>query len=67
MEQFEKWFSADGSLIPKPGDAGYEGYVERRAAWRAALKWALAQEIVKPLLGYYEHRYVESIMIRKEL
>jgi len=39
MSEFDKWFSADGTLIPKPGDVGYEGYVERREAFRAALEW----------------------------
>lgn len=46
MSEFDKWFSADGTLIPQAGDAGYEGYVERRIAWRQALKWAKAMHDV---------------------
>jgi hypothetical protein len=34
--EFEKWFSKDGSIIPVPGDAGYEGFIERKKAWKAA-------------------------------
>lgn len=39
MTEFEKWFSKDGSIIPVPGDAGYEGFIERRKSWKAALEW----------------------------
>ena len=41
MTAFDKWFSKDGCFIPERGDAGYEGYVERRAAWKAALEWVI--------------------------
>lgn len=38
--EFEKWFSKDGSIIPSPGEVGYEGFIERGRAWKAALEWA---------------------------
>ena len=41
MSEFDKWFSKDGSIIPAVGDAGYEGYVERRKTWKAALALVL--------------------------
>jgi hypothetical protein len=35
--------------------------------FRAALRWSLTQEIVKSLLGGSKHRYIDSMVIRKEL
>ena len=49
--EFDKWFSKDGSIIPVAGDAGYEGYVERRKAWKAALKWIKYADALEPSLA----------------
>ena len=60
MKAFDKWFSKDGCFIPERGDAGYEGYVERRAAWKAALNWLQIQSDV------YIDKYIREY-ISKEL
>ena len=63
MKQFEKWWKKHN---PQRGilcdDFRRDGDI-----WRAALKWTLSRETIKPLLGYSEHRYVDSVAIRGEL
>ena len=62
MKEFDKWFSKDGAFIPRGYiDAGYEGYVERRAAWKAAL-----EEVYKQLDYSQEHETIKD-WIEKEL
>lgn len=46
MSEFNKWFSKDGSLIPKSGDAGYEGFIERKKAWKAALRMIKCEGVI---------------------
>lgn len=65
MNAFDKWFSRDGTLIPSPGDAGYEGYVERKTAWQEALKWVLNDVACKA--GILQDDFVIRESIRKEI
>jgi len=62
MEAFEKWRKQQEKLRVEVGFdyANEEG-------WRAALEWALSQEIKKPLLGGNYHKYIDSIALRNEL
>ena len=41
MNAFDRWFTESGCFMPQEGDAGYEGYIERKIAWKAALEWIL--------------------------
>jgi hypothetical protein len=67
MTAFDKWFSKDGCFIPERGDAGYEGYVERRAAWKAALEWSKSYAELYPCVKHYQAWAVPVFIIEEEL
>lgn len=71
MKAFEKWNGDDNSGCTVVVACGNITCSEckkiKKHTWKAALKMALAQETVKPLLGGTKHRYIDSIVIRNEL
>lgn len=59
MREFEKWFSEDGSIIPMLGDAGYEGFLERKKSWKAALEKILSQ-LKRPIYSANIMKWIEE-------
>lgn len=63
MKEFKKWWEKNKWKVERHnqrrGDFG--------AGWKGALKYILSQETIRPLLGGSKHKYVDSIVIRKEL